>query len=226
MDVQILGVDLRLLFDRGVYWSDQRTLFVADTHFGKDATFRHHGIGVPTGGTDGTLAAVGRMLRQTAAMRLVILGDMFHARSSLAADVKASVENFFADHDTVEFVLVRGNHDAHVGALPSDWPVEVVDPGTSIGRVGLNHDPSDPVGDHDLMLCGHVHPSIRVPDVGKLACFHLSGRSLVLPAIGQFTGTYAVTLGPQDRAWLVAENEVIEYRHVDRKIAAYSKGTM
>ncbi len=215
MDVQLHGIDLHLMADRGVFWPEQQTLFVADTHFGKDATFRHHGIGVPTGGTDGTLAAIDRMLSHTLAVRLVILGDMFHARSSLATDVKASVANFFAKHDAVEFVLVRGNHDAHVGSLPADWPIEIVEPGTSIrtstGSVGLNHDPGDDIGDHALMLCGHIHPSVKVPGAGKLPCFYLSNRALVLPAIGEFTGTHAVTPGRNDRVWLVAEEEVIEY---------------
>lgn len=210
MDVQIHGIDLQLHSDRGVYWPDQRTLFVADTHFGKDATFRHHGIAVPTGGTDQTLAAISRMMRATGAIRLVILGDMFHARSSLAADVRSSVENFFADHDTVEFVLVRGNHDAQVGSLPRQWPIEIVEPGTTIDGVVMNHHPGDVAGD-ELMLCGHLHPAVRVVGEGKLACFYLSRACLVLPAIGDFTGTHAVTPGRGDRVWLVADDEIIEY---------------
>lgn len=226
MDVHLHGFDLQLLPERGVYWPDQRMLLVADTHFGKEATFRHHGIAVPSGSTDGTLATIGRMLDRTAAIRLVILGDMFHARSSLSQEVCESIDRFWDRHDTVEFVLIRGNHDAHVGSLPNHWPIEVVDPGTPLGglestgcasqRLGLAHHPGEVSEGYDLVLCGHIHPAIRMSDrrdqLGKVACFWLTDRQLVLPAIGQFTGTHTVTPGPTDRAWLVAEDQVIAYR--------------
>lgn len=215
MEVQIHGVDLTLMADRGVYWNDQRTLLVADTHFGKEATFRRHGIGVPTGSTDATLAAVGRMLDQTGAIRLVILGDLFHARSSLAPDVKISVTRFLDHHDTVEFVLIGGNHDAHVGPLPQQWPIEVWPAGRAIGPVALGHHPGRVPDGSEILLCGHIHPAVRVSShgdsVGKLPCFWLSDGCLVLPAIGDFTGTHAISPGRGDRIWLVAGDEIIPH---------------
>jgi uncharacterized protein len=74
---------------------------------------------------------------------LVVLGDLFHARSSLSVDVRASLEGFFGRHAALQIVLVRGNHDVHVGALPAAWPIQVVEPGTSIERVVLCHHPSE-----------------------------------------------------------------------------------
>lgn len=212
MDIEIHGHEFILLAGCGLYWPAERTLFIADPHFGKEATFRRHGIGVPVGSTDGTLATIGEMLDATAAIRVIILGDMFHARSSLSTEVCRSIESFLEVYETVEFLLVRGNHDEHVGALPPEWPIETVSPGSTLGRITLTHHPSDVPEASDLVLCGHIHPAIRVHGVGKLPCFWLCKGCLVLPAIGEFTGTHVITAADGDRVWIVADDEVIEHR--------------
>ena len=207
IDVNLLGTDLRLLPERAILWPQRQTLFVADTHLGKEATFRRQGIPVPSGSTVTTLASISQMLFATAAKHLVILGDMFHARSSLSQDVCEAMSAFCARHAGMRFSMVRGNHDAHVGRLPEDWSVDVLEP-------GIAHHPSAvPVG-ADLLLCGHIHPALsmgsRFERFGKLPCFWLSKGCMVLPAIGHFTGTEAVRRKPGDRAWVVAGDQLIE----------------
>ena len=111
LEVSIEGIDVWLLSKRGLYWPDQRTLFIADTHFGKEATFRSQGVSVPRGSTQGTLATIAKMISECQASRLILLGDMFHARSSLSHDIQESLEAFFAFHSQLRFTLVLGNHD-------------------------------------------------------------------------------------------------------------------
>ncbi|NND95931.1 MAG: ligase-associated DNA damage response endonuclease PdeM [Pirellulaceae bacterium] len=215
IETMLGGTEWMLLGDRGVYWHKHRALFIADPHFGKTATFRRHGLPVPRGSTDGTLARISRMLRRTEATRMVILGDMFHARSSLSSDVRHSLDQFFATHHNVECQLVRGNHDLRLGPLPSQWSLEVFESQLVIDRVLLSHHPSAVPADMDLMLCGHLHPSIRLDSatdrLGKLPCFWLRDNCLVLPAIGQFTGTHVVGPRSGDRVWPVVDDELIEY---------------
>ncbi|MEO8270872.1 MAG: phosphoesterase, partial [Aureliella sp.] len=79
IDVIFAQHQFRLLADRGLYWPKAETLFIADTHFGKEATFRALGVPVPVGSTAGTLGKIVKMLRDNNARRLCILGDMFHA---------------------------------------------------------------------------------------------------------------------------------------------------
>lgn len=205
-----------MLAGRGLYWPSEQILFVADTHFGKDATFRRFGIAVPAGSTEATLRAIDLMIEKSGAIRVVILGDMFHAKSSLSLPTCRSLEAFFARHPAIEFTLIRGNHDAHVGALPSEWPIEIRQPGESIANVILNHEPGDVSQSGSLMLCGHIHPAVQVGSrterLGKIPCFWLSKRCLVLPAIGDFTGTHAITPECDDQVWLVVDNQVIEHR--------------
>lgn len=217
IDIELGGNSFQLLADCGLFWPAQSILFVADTHFGKEATFRRGGIPVPAGTTNATLAKIGKMLRSTNAKHFCILGDMLHARSSIAKDVSEAIDLFFAEFNGVEMTLVLGNHDAKVGPLPSIWPINIVEPGKQIGNVALGHHPATlPVG-ADVYLCGHIHPAIRVSSraerLGKMRCFWLSGGQLVLPAIGEFTGTYVITPASDDQAWIVAEDQIYRYRY-------------
>jgi len=215
IDVEIEGIAFRMFADRGLYWPAQRVLFVADTHLGKDATFRRYGIAVPAGSTDATLHAIDRMIDASDASRVIILGDMFHAKSSLSPSICQSLETFFARHLDIRFTLIRGNHDKHVGSLPPEWPIEILEPGEVIERVILAHEPGDVPMFASLLLCGHIHPSVRLGSrserLGKVACFWLSKRCLVLPAIGKFTGTHAISTDTADQVWLVLDNQVVEH---------------
>jgi uncharacterized protein len=215
--VSIEGMTFRLLPNRGLYWPEQQTLFIADTHFGKEATFRFHSVAVPRGSTVGTLSTITAMVAECQAARLVLLGDMIHARSSLSQDVRDALDGFFEAHRHLRFALVPGNHDKGLEKMPKHWPIEIVAPGTQIGRLGVSHIPVEPSKGCDLVLCGHLHPAYRIysqkDSVGKLPCFWLSRRQLVLPAMGEFTGTQTVKLAASDRIWIVADDQVVEIKH-------------
>lgn len=213
IQINVADIELRLLAARGAFWAAQRTLFVADAHVGKEATFRRHSIPVPRGSTKGTLRRISVMLASTGADRLVVLGDLVHARSSLSADVRDTLETFFAEHADVRFTLVRGNHDAHVGQLPAGWPIEIVEPGVRIDRVALGHQPSTVPDGAQILLCGHLHPAIRIgtpEDRIRLPCFWLSDRRLIFPAVGEFTGAETIRPVGNDRTWIIAEDQIVE----------------
>ena len=43
------GMDMNLtyLLSRAVFWNEQKTIFIADPHFGKASSFQYYGIPVP-----------------------------------------------------------------------------------------------------------------------------------------------------------------------------------
>src|SRR3982074_1557313 len=49
LTIELAGEEIILLPERAIYWPRAETLFVADTHWGKDATFRAAAIAVPGG---------------------------------------------------------------------------------------------------------------------------------------------------------------------------------
>lgn len=248
MIVTLNQTELQLMSGRGVYWPAQRMLLVADLHLGKEATFRANGLAVPRGSTDATLDLITQMIAQTGAERLTILGDLFHARSSLAENVRTSFARFLDLHRSLDFTLVVGNHDVATGPLSGQWPLRVVEPPWNVDGVTMEHFPGPPrrgaAGEEGLQpkkatalgecllpakatalgecllpcicLAGHLHPAVRLGDsistAGKLPCFFFdSAKScLILPAIGQFTGTAVVQPTGGDRVWVLADGEVIE----------------
>ena len=76
------GVDRQLLADKALWHPGEKTLFIADPHFGKSASFRSAGIPVPEGATHDDCQRLSLLIERISAIRLVILGDFFHNAAS------------------------------------------------------------------------------------------------------------------------------------------------
>ncbi|TWT87918.1 ligase-associated DNA damage response endonuclease PdeM [Neorhodopirellula pilleata] len=215
LTIDLAGQSFVLLGQKGLYWPKHRALLVADLHLGKDATFRHFGIGVPRGSTKSTLLSVSTMLESTGAEELFVLGDLCHARSSLSATTRDAFAAFQNEHGGVAFHLIEGNHDRSAGRLPDDWRFNEVGTAFHLDGVTMAHEPADcPVGS-SILITGHWHPAWQLrhagESTGKLPCFwhHAAQRCLVLPACGHFTGTELITPRNQDQLWVIVEDQVI-----------------
>src|SRR3954465_12162751 len=105
--LDVAGEQIILMAERALYWPTAKTLFVADAHFGKAATFRAGGIFVPRGTTSTTLARLAAAPAHTNATRLVILGDLLHAREGRSPETLRLVSEWRAARPTLDVVLVR-----------------------------------------------------------------------------------------------------------------------
>lgn len=210
--LNIAGETLHLLAQKALYWPREKTLFIADAHFGKAAAFRAAAIPLPPGGTSNALARIDHCLRETGAARIVFLGDFLHSRDARAKETFARFADWRAENATLEIVLVRGNHDAHAGDPPPEWNIRVIDEGETIGPFCLAHHPEPDL--RGYVLAGHIHPSVRLSgpanDSMRLPCFWFGQYVCVLPAFGEFTGTCTVHPATGDRVFVVAEQRVIE----------------
>jgi len=212
IDCTVAGEKLTLLPEKVAYWPAQSTLFVADFHLGKAASFRHAGIPLPSGTTTDNVERLGRAIDRTRAKRVVFLGDFLH---SLEARAPRTLERFGAwreERAAVELTLVRGNHDRKAGDPPPAWGMRCVDAGDRHGPFVLNHEPgASRAGD---ALAGHIHPAVRLSACGedslRLPCFWFGARYGVLPAFGAFTGTAEVRPRRGDQVFVVAEDEVLQ----------------
>jgi DNA ligase-associated metallophosphoesterase len=210
------GVTLTLLHERAVWWAAEKTLFIADPHFGKAATFRLVGIPVPETSHDDDLKRLSRILMMTGAQRLVILGDFLHGKAGRNEGMFAALSAWRERHAEMQVVLVEGNHDRHAGALPEELRIECVKGPWALGPFHCRHEPEEDEGKH--VLAGHLHPAFRLSDrMGtsvRAPCFHFSARLGVLPAFGAFTGTHGIRPVKTDRVFLVGEDAVIEARGI------------
>jgi metallophosphoesterase superfamily enzyme len=58
----------------------------------------------------------------------------------------------------------------------------------------LTHHPEEREG--FFTLCGHIHPAVELKGrqaISKLPCFFRTGSQMILPAFGEFTGTFVMT---------------------------------
>ncbi len=208
------GETLGLSCDRTAHWARGRTLFVADTHFGKTAAFRAGGVPVPEQTTARDLERVRSALARTGAERLVILGDFLHAKAGRTEPVRQTIDAWRADHASLDILLVRGNHDRNAGDPFEEWAIRCVDPGHRFGPFTLLHEPPEVEGAVIGGLAGHLHPSVRMLDPGtrsgvRLACFWRRPDYLVLPAFGSFTGTHVVRPRTRDEVCVCTDDGVL-----------------
>lgn len=210
-DITVAGERLVPCAERALWWPARSTLLVADAHFGKGATFRAHGIAVPSGTSDDTVERLRALIGRTGAQRLVFLGDFLHARQArqpALIDALRGLRTHGAD-----WVLVRGNHDLHAG-IPPELGLTVVDEPWPQAPFMLCHHP-DPQPGH-YVLAGHVHPAIRIEAGGdrvRLPCFAFGPEVGLLPAFGSFTGHLTLTPAPGTRCFVGAADRVLEVPH-------------
>ncbi|HEU0014944.1 MAG TPA: ligase-associated DNA damage response endonuclease PdeM [Longimicrobium sp.] len=212
LEIEVAGERLVLLPERAVYRPECGELLVADPHWGKAAAFRTLGVAVPGGTTRGGLARLAQALARTGARRLVVLGDLLHARAGRQPRIFDEIAAWRAEHHALEITLVRGNHDRGAGDPPDELGIHCCDePCAAAPFLYVHHPREDARG---YVLGGHLHPSVTLRGAGRqrqrLPCFHFGPRVGVLPAFGDFTGTADVVVRPGDRVFVPAHGVVVE----------------
>ncbi len=206
-----------VLLPRSAIWDPQnRTLYVADVHLGKAATFRALNQPVPRGTTAENLARLTKLLVQLAPQTLIFLGDLFHARQAFTPDLMHQFSTWRNAHACVSMILVRGNHDIRAGKRSNNLSIKQVDEPFVTGRLIARHHPLE-AGEHcagRIVLAGHVHPVIKMQGKGrdslKLPCFLISPGQIILPAFGEFTGGATVKLERNQIALGVVNNHMVK----------------
>jgi DNA ligase-associated metallophosphoesterase len=210
--IEWAGEKLALLPERAIWWARGETLFIADPHFGKAATFRFAGLAVPEQTHDEDLNRLAELVNRFSVKRLVVLGDFLHARPGRSEATMTALGDWRRRHLDLQILLVLGNHDRHAGKPPDEWNIECVKEPHSFPPFCLSHEPKQVA--KAFVLSGHWHPSFCVNEgIGsgvRLPCFYFSKTLAVLPAYGDFTGTHSISRKPRDRVFLVGPEAVLE----------------
>lgn len=209
--INLAGQQLFLLPGRAVWWPNQATLFIADVHFGKEATFRAAAIPVPDQ-TARLLQRLSGMIGSTSTQRLIVLGDLIHARRGRCPQTFDQISRWRnANLQHLEILLVRGNHDAAAGDPPDEWHIHCIPDPSPLTPFSLNHFP--PADTQAPTLCGHLHPVVRLRgparDSLRLPCFLQTAQTLVLPAFSTFVDGKIAIITPQDTVFAIVDDEVI-----------------
>jgi len=212
--------DLVLLAGRAAFLPATATLLVADVHLGKAATFRRAGIPVPEGSAQGDLARLVRLAAEQAARRVVVLGDLLHAKGGCTDAVWAEFRDC-RRRIAAEIVLVLGNHDrglaAGATALAERLGIDACVGALDEPPFRFVHEPASARGDSAgdrTVVAGHLHPTVAItaPGGDRLVerCFVAEPGAVVLPAFGSFTGGHRVATAPGRRLWVARDDGVVE----------------
>lgn len=202
---------LQLLPQRAAYWPAQRTLLIADIHFGKAAAFRAQGVPVPRGTTTQNLDALDELIDVCGVQRIIFLGDFLHARASHASATLKVLRAWRLRRPSMQLILVRGNHDAHAGDPPKDLDITVVDEPYELDGFSFCHHPHAHA--RGYVVAGHLHPVYRLTTAGdsvRLPCFVFGATGGVLPSFGAFTGGFAITPQQNERVFVATDDSVFE----------------
>jgi DNA ligase-associated metallophosphoesterase len=205
-ELQICGETLLLFPQKFAYWHKERTIFIADTHFGKVAHFRKSGIGLPSNAGLETFAQLHYILIEWKPDRIIILGDIFHS------DFNQDFERFKtwrAQFETVEFVLVLGNHDETGFSHFSNLGLTVHN-SLILGPFFCTHVP-DFQSSRGFNLCGHIHPAVSL-SVGRqhinVPCFWKGDNHLCFPSFGAFTGSVPIKACLNDLIYAISGTRI------------------
>lgn len=217
--VELDGLAVELLPEKALFIPELGLLAVSDIHLGKAETFARWGSGVPATVHHDDLERLSSLLRRTNAKELVVAGDLFHSR---ARSDWSYFSAWRSAHPDLTITLVRGNHDIMPEAQFEALGIVVRGELVCGGRLRFLHDPCArllglPPGMESpatFDICGHLHPAIRLPGVGrnlpKLPCFWLRRRDLILPAFGGFTGSSVIRPLPGQQVYAIAESKVLK----------------
>ena len=209
--ITLAGVTVDLLPDKALQLPDSRTLIVADVHWGKAASFRALGVPIPHGTTRTGLDRLDSLLTQTGATKLLVLGDLIHARAGMQLQTIEALEQWRDARRDLPITLVRGNHDYRAGDPPASLNIRCVDAPLRVGPFALHHHPTEDASGY--VLAGHVHPVAQVRGRARqkvtLPCFAFGERGGLLPAFGEFTGGAVIDQRNFARTFVIADDNVI-----------------
>lgn len=204
--ISILDAILELHPSGAAYWNQKSTLIISDLHFGKISHFRKHGAAVPLGAIWKNLERLESILKVYNPKKVCFLGDLFHSHLNAEWEIFAKwVQSY-----SMEFVLIRGNHDIISPQNYTKIGITFMDRWTS-DPFTFTHEPEFIPGSFNI--AGHIHPAIQLAGPGRqklrLPCFFKKPRQLILPAFGAFTGTYVLEPESDDVAYVLAEGQII-----------------
>ncbi len=207
--LDLLQGEKLMLLERAVYVPGYQALLLSDVHLGKAETFQMAGIPVAQQVNDETLERLRSHCHQVQPEQIFVLGDLFHSRQGMVAEVETAWSKFLKDTDA-KVTLIVGNHDR--AALGPVFDMEYsIDP-IPLGKLLLSHEPVSPdsLPKGHLNICGHVHPVVQLQsaiDSLRLPCFYHEHQPqrLTLPSFGSFTGGYQVSIGKGRTAYLTIE---------------------
>lgn len=201
----------RLNSQKVAYLPKHKVMLIADLHIGKLTHFRNAGIAIPTDGEYTNFTRLQSLIDTYRPKKVVFLGDLFHSKESKTWE---GFRLFLHNNDTLSFVLVLGNHDVFIDQqFQSEKNFKIIK-NCLIGNYILTHEPLDKskIEEGLVNVCGHIHPAVLLHGKGRqklrINCFHFGRNQVVMPAFGEFTGSFIMDTSKGDIIVGVTNDEI------------------
>jgi len=189
-----------------IYWVEKRMLLIADVHLGKISHFRKYGSALPGGAVFKNFVKLNTAVEYFNPERICFLGDLFHS----AINNEWHLFSDWINYINIPVVLVAGNHDIINPVSYENIGITVVSEWVLNGFL-LTHHPEERSG--LFTFAGHIHPAVKLYGFGgqalKMPCFFCSPQQMILPAFGEFTGTYVMRPKKHDKVYAITKDEVV-----------------
>ena len=195
-----------LLPSKSILVRETEELLISDIHLGKGEYFQAKGIPLTNSEDYLNFKNIFELVENIKPKTLIILGDLFHSKSSISKELKYKVEAL-SEILKINIELIEGNHDK--GCNIKNIPLYKTK--TSLNLL-YSHEPIDHKGTNILNICGHYHPKVYIKNMNKkmsFKCFALDEkkRNLYLPAFGDLTGGYVSK--DEFKKWAIISNKTI-----------------
>ncbi|MCB1587753.1 MAG: phosphoesterase, partial [Xanthomonadales bacterium] len=139
-----------------------------------------------------------RLIERHQPETLWVLGDLLHG-PILDAPWIDRWQDFRRAHLSLSIQVIAGNHDRQLtDAMAQQLGLQAIREDLVVEGLHLCHEPR--LGASLPMLCGHLHPCIKLPGLPRRwPSFQLQEQCLVLPAFSLLTG--GSPLDPRGSRW-------------------------
>lgn len=190
-----------------MYWVGKRMLLISDVHLGKISHFRKFGSALPGNAIYKNFVKLDGVVEYFNPESICFLGDLFHSTLNNEWDLFAE----WVNQTQLPIILVAGNHDIISPLKYEELGVTVVSEWTLDGFL-LTHNPE--IREDYYTISGHIHPAVLLEGAGrqflKLPCFFRTPNQIILPAFGEFTGTYVMEPAEDDKVYVITKEDVVE----------------
>ncbi len=189
-----------------IFWTNRRMLLIADVHLGKVSHFRKAGFAVPPEAISKNFLQLAAVMDYFQPEYVCFLGDLFHSELNTEWELFSE----WTKDVSAQIILIVGNHDIISPARYIDLGIKVYQ---ELGEDGFlfTHYPTDSADFFNF--AGHIHPSVKLRGYGrqflKLPCFFQTPNQMILPAFGEFTGTYEMKPTEDDLVYAVTKDSVV-----------------
>jgi uncharacterized protein len=187
---------------RALFLQAEKTLVVADIHWGYAESHRRVGNLLPLWGNAETAERLRRLLDFYQPARMIWVGDSLHTVGSAAA-----AEEFLVAHAPPEMVVLRGNHDRRWTRVTADL--------FHLGRCVFHHGDRQIAVDADrIEIIGHIHPVITLTDGAGMrvrAPVLIQGRHrLILPSFCDWSmgASWQGEQAEDEKVWVISSRRV------------------